>query len=192
MIKNKFENAKLLRNKLKFYSFISLSNQKHNLFSYFKCRTLLTILPMLLFYVFYFLYKPVYCYFVKLNDANQTSFYQFIGFSENVDQVLFSKAFHKVFQFPKCFVLDLVAVIPYLTHGFLYFICIFRYAVLERENPQFYAFANIAGYSTLFMLFLQYLIPTAPPWYMDNYQNFNSTVIYNIQCLPVTYYETSV
>lgn len=87
-----------------------------------------------------------------------------------LDESIFQCLPHRALSTHPNIVLDLLAAIPYLIHFPLPVLFIAYLYFTHRRRKQIYAFLWCAGWVNLLAVLVQFLFPTAPPWFNDTAQ----------------------
>jgi hypothetical protein len=84
-----------------------------------------------------------------------------------LDRTIFQCLPHRVLSSNPNTVLDFLAAVPYLVHFPLPILFLVYLYFSHRRRRQIYAFLWCAGWVNLLAVLVQFLFPTAPPWFTD-------------------------
>ena len=126
-------------------------------------RTVVAVIPFLTYLIIYSNYRVIRA-LTGLEESRKPN-YTFLPWLE---KFVFHCYPHRILSRFAVPILDLLAAIPYLIHFPLPALFIMYLISHEKRRGQVFAFLWCAGWVNLVAVIVQYIFPTAPPWFVDS------------------------
>jgi len=126
-------------------------------------KALMAFLPYTIYLIFYSNYN-LFRALTGLDQIRKPN----IDFLPWIESVIFHCHPHRLFSKIANPFLDCLAAIPYLVHFPLPAFFLLYLLINPKKRYSILTFAWCGGWVNLCALFLQYIFPTAPPWYVDS------------------------
>jgi len=126
-------------------------------------KVLIALLPYLMYLLVYTNYKPIRS-LTGLDESRKPNI-TFLPWLEYTIFRFFPHRFLSQYARP---LFDMIAAVPYLVHFPLPVLYIVYLLSHPRRRNHLFPFMWCAGWVNLIAVFIQFVFPTAPPWYVDS------------------------